>query len=507
MILLPSAARGQDRKYTEIQGTGQSLYKVAIPPVLDGGAGAKACKTLQAVMNTDMKYIGLFKVLSPKGFLADLKKEGVGIELEPWVNVGAQGVVKARAMKIGNKYSVDFYLYDVGKGKTPVLTKNYRGSKRSLRRLAHKFGNDVVFYYTKEKGIFTTKMTFATTSRRNRTSYIYVMDYDGYGVYKVSRTGRQNVLPSWSYGGAVAYTSYLWKNPDLYMVGGGGGRARRVSKRAGLNTGAAFAPNGNIALTLSKDGNAELYIISSTGKIIRRLTRNAMAIDTSPTWSPDGGQLAFVSNRGGSPQIYVMSASGGGARRSANHPRDLVVDVRAHIDRTQGGLRETGNSTDMAIQGEGLLIVRRGGEEVYTRSGAFTLNDVRELVTMSGDQVLGAGGPITLPPGEILVRNDGTILVDGAEAGRLSVVTFDDPGRLRHVGTTYFGAPDDMPAQPVAAEQVSVAQGVLEQSNVNPIDTMVGMIAAQRAFEMEAKVLQAADRTLDQAVNKLSRKA
>ncbi len=316
LLLLPASAGAQEtRKYTEIQGTGQSLYKIAIPPVLDGGAGARATKTLQAVMNRDMTLIGLFKVLSPKSFLADLKKEGVGIELEPWVNVGAQGVIKARAMAIGNKYSVDFYLYDVGKGKTPVLTKTYSGKKRSLRRLAHKFGNDVVFYYTKEKGIFTSKLTFATTSRRSRTSYIYVMDYDGYGVYKVSRTGRQNVLPSWSNGGAIAYTSYMWKNPDLYLVSSGGGRARRISKRAGLNTGAAFAPNGNIALTLSKDGNAELYVINSTGKIVRRLTRNNLAIDTSPTWSPGGGQLAFVSNRGGSPQIYVMSASGGGARR------------------------------------------------------------------------------------------------------------------------------------------------------------------------------------------------
>ncbi|MCC6748211.1 MAG: PD40 domain-containing protein, partial [Deltaproteobacteria bacterium] len=58
----------------------------------------------------------------------------------------------------------------------------------------------------------------------------------------------------------------------------------------------------------------EIYVISATGQVLKRLTHNA-AIDTSPTWSPDGSQLAFVSNRGGSPQIYVMSASGGGARR------------------------------------------------------------------------------------------------------------------------------------------------------------------------------------------------
>ena len=200
---------------------------------------------------------------------------------------------------------------------------------------------------------------------------------------------------------------------------------------------------------------------------------------------------------------------GGGptARPVPGNIRDLILDVRAPIDMTQGGLRETGGSTDVALQGEGLFKVRRDGGEYYTRSGAFTVNETRELVTMAGDQVLGAGGPITLPQGEILIRSDGSILVNGAEAGKLAVVTVDDPSRLRHVGTTLFATPDDMPARPLAAESVNIAQGVLEQSNVNPIDTMVGMIAAQRAFEMEAKVMQAADRTLDQAVNRLSSKA
>lgn len=187
--------------------------------------------------------------------------------------------------------------------------------------------------------------------------------------------------------------------------------------------------------------------------------------------------------------------------------RDLILDVRAPIDMTQGTLRTTGRATDVAVVGEGMFQVSRDGEEYLTRSGAFTLDAQRQLVTMSGDPVLGAGGPITLPQGELLIRRDGTVLVDGAEVDRLRIQTVPDAGRLRHVGETLFKTPDDMPATAMAAGDVNLEQGVLEESNVNPIDTMVGMIAAQRAFEMGAKILQAEDRTLDQGINKLAAQA
>jgi TolB protein len=316
-LLLTAAPAGaqEGRQYTEITGTGQSLFRIAIPPVLDGGGAATAARTATDVMNRDLTLIGLFKVLNPKSFLANLAQEGVALKLEPWVNVGAQAVVKARATSVGRQVNLDFYLYDLSKGTAPVLTKSYRGKARKVRFFTHKFDDAVYAYYTKERGIFTTKITFATTSRKSRTSYIYVMDYDGYGVYKVSRTGRQNVLPAWSPRGQIAYTAYLWRNSDLYLVSGSGGRAKRISKYPGLNTGAAFSPSGSsIAVTLSKDGNAEIYLIGLDGSIKRRLT-NSPGIDTSPAWSPDGGRIAFVSNRGGSPQIHVMSSGGGGVRR------------------------------------------------------------------------------------------------------------------------------------------------------------------------------------------------
>lgn len=193
--------------------------------------------------------------------------------------------------------------------------------------------------------------------------------------------------------------------------------------------------------------------------------------------------------------------------RGGGNPRDLILDLRAPIDMSQGALRATGRATDVAVLGEGMFKVRKDGQDYLTRSGAFTLNAQRQLTTMSGDPVLGAGGPVTLPEGELLIRRDGTVMVNGAEVDRLSVVTVPDTGRLRHVGETLFQAPEDMPATALAADQVELEQGMLEQSNVNPVDTMVAMIAAQRAFEMGAKVLQAEDRTLDQGINKLASQA
>jgi flagellar basal-body rod protein FlgF len=186
---------------------------------------------------------------------------------------------------------------------------------------------------------------------------------------------------------------------------------------------------------------------------------------------------------------------------------DQILDLRAPIDMTQGQLRETGRTFDVALKGDGLIKVTKDGREHFTRNGAFSLDGERKLSTPDGAAVQGAGGPITIPDGEVVIRGDGMILVDGAELDRLSIVGFEDSGRLRHVGGSLFSAPDDMPAKALAADEVSVAQGMLERSNANPIDTMIGMIAAQRAFEMEAKVLQASDRTLDKAINELSRKA
>jgi len=292
----------------DVSGAKRTLYPIAIPTSPEGDAAV----TREAAQVTafDLSVAGVFKVLDPAGFLADLKTEGLGIDPQKWKDVGAFGVVKYRATAT----DIEFRLYEVSKGANAVLSKTYP-RKGDTRTIAHRWCNEIVKYYTGEPGFFGSKIVF--TAKSATTSSIYAMDFDGANPYKVSNNTSQNILPAWSpSGGQIAYSSFMRNNPDLYVASAGGGRPRQLSSQHGMNTGASWSPDGRqIALTLSKDGNPEIYVISaSDGSIIRRIT-NDKAIDTSPAWSPDGAQLAFVSDRNGGPQIFVVSAAGGAARQ------------------------------------------------------------------------------------------------------------------------------------------------------------------------------------------------
>jgi TolB protein len=292
----------------DVNGAKRTLYPIAVPASLEGDAAA--AKEVAQVAAFDLSVAGMFKVLDPQGFLADLKAEGLTIDPAKWKDVGAYGVVKYRATAT----DIEFRLYEIPKGATSVLTRSYP-RKGDTRMIAHRWCNEVVKYYTGEPGFFGSKIAF--TAKGKATSAIWAMDFDGKNAYPVSNNGSQNILPSWApSGGKIAYTSFMRNNPDLYVASAGGGRPVKLSSQRGMNTGAAWSPDGSkIALTLSKDGNPEIYVISATdGSIVKRIT-NDKAIDTSPAWSPDGSQLAFVSDRNGGPQIFVVPASGGAARQ------------------------------------------------------------------------------------------------------------------------------------------------------------------------------------------------
>jgi TolB protein len=310
LALVSSVARADEPNsgsIIEVSGQKKGLYPIAAPLAPEGDAVAKEIANVESF---DMSVAGPFKVVDPASFLANLKEEGLGIEVQKWKDVGAYGVMKYKVSG-GN---VEFRLYEMSKGNTPSLTKTYPLGK-DVRTVVHRWCNEVVKYYTGEPGFFGSKIAF--TAKGKGTSAIYAMDFDGQNAYVVSHNSSTNILPAWSpSGGQIAYTSFMRDNPDLYVAGAGGGRPKKLSGQRGMNTGASWSPDGSkIALTLSKDGNPEIYIINaSDGSVVRRIT-NDKAIDTSPAWSPDGGSIAFVSDRNGGPQIFVVSANGGNARQ------------------------------------------------------------------------------------------------------------------------------------------------------------------------------------------------
>ena len=155
--------------------------------------------------------------------------------------------------------------------------------------------------------------------------------------------------------------------------------------------------------------------------------------------------------------------------------------------------------------GEGYFEVQTEGGAAYTRNGSFLLDAEQRLTTPDGYPVLGERGPINLAGTEFSIGNDGAVMVDGKLTDRLKLVVFDDPSRLEHLGESLVRPPADMETRTLDAAEVVVAQGHLEGSNVNPIDTLIAMITAQRAFEVQSKVMSTEDEMLEKSVNNLPR--
>jgi TolB protein len=287
----------------------RDLFRLALPNVIGDGPAAQEAQEIQ---RRGLEIFGLFNLINPASFPPDLQREGMGFSSALWSQVGAQGVVKLRVAREGGNVMLEGRLYQIGRGEGSLLNRTYRGP--SVRPLVHTWMNDVIELFTGQRGVFGSRIAFAMSGRQNEIGTVGV---DGSETKIATNMGAECLMPAYSPDGSrLVFTSYLRGTPDLWIIPAAGGRARALSRRPGMNSGASWMRDGrDILLTMSFEGNPELYRISSQdGHVINRLTRSPF-IDMSATLSPDGSQIAFVSDRGGSPQIYLMSASGGDARR------------------------------------------------------------------------------------------------------------------------------------------------------------------------------------------------
>jgi len=329
--------------YLEVTAPGNRQLNLAVanPVPLSGGENTTVSRDIVDVFRFDMTLAGPFTVM---GNTPTDAKSGIRpgeFNFAPWKGAGADIIIKTGYVVSGTTLTLECRLFDVNRERE-VLAKRYTGSITDLRRISHTFSDEIMQALTGERGPFTGKIAFVSAQTGNKE--LYLMDYDGHNVQRLTRNGSINLNPDFSPSGKeVIYTSYKKGNPDLYRRELFSGSEARIASNRGINVTAAYSPDGSrIALAMSKDGNSEIYVIGKDGKQQNRLTKNN-AIEVSPAWSPDGRQVAFVSDRLGKPQVFIMNADGSGVRRLTTNgsynvsPRWSPKGDRIVYCRQQGG--------------------------------------------------------------------------------------------------------------------------------------------------------------------------
>jgi TolB protein len=304
-IMKGSAQQAQDDLRRQIgtiivtPGNGPSLAIADFQPRSSGVDSELA--TFNETLWNDLKFSGVAnlvgKSLYPKTKLAD----PAALRYDEWVNEPVKADYIAFGGVLGAK-EAQGYFFDV-KTQQSLLMSSLTGNARDM---AHEFADQIVKLLTGQEGIATSKIAYVHSKEVN------FMDYDGYDARALTRDGSIALFPSLSIDGKwLAYVSYRSGNPNI-VVRSEDGLIIGSTQFKGTTTSPAVSPDGRLVFASSKDGDSmDLYISNRDGSNARRLTRTRNSVNISPRWNPKTGrEIAFISDRGGPPQIYMIGADG-----------------------------------------------------------------------------------------------------------------------------------------------------------------------------------------------------
>jgi TolB protein len=318
----PPPAPGQP---AQIIITGAGGPRFAIPdcvPRAGDEASREACRTLAQVLRTDLRFEFPSQQFVPEGLLTAIPAMNPDApNMKDWESVGAGVLVVIRAAVTGGEMNVDVKVLAVPSGQT-MLAKRYSGKPENPRVFAHQASDDIMSV-AQLRGVARSKIAFVSdrdATKEKRGKELYIMDYDGFNVRRVTVNGSLNLVPSWSPDGkSIAYVSYR-PTPDIFLASIYEGKSANLTNGKGVfqALSVAFSPDGKrIAFASNRSGNMDIWVASADGSGARKVTTSS-ASDTAPCWSPTGQEIGFTSNRGGTPQIYVMDAEGLNVRRLTN---------------------------------------------------------------------------------------------------------------------------------------------------------------------------------------------
>ncbi len=300
----------------EITGTikesGFTQLAIALPPCkADAGSSSQGLEVMSTVQE-DLTFSGYFKVVDPSLYqgmnLGDAK-----VDFTAWQAMAADYLLLTTIYSSGGQLTLEGRLYDV-KRKEMVTGKRIKSPIQDARILGHNLSAVILDYLFGAGSFPTSQILF--TSHLGDTEDIYLCDYDGRGLLRLTAMGILNVTPDVSpKGDKIVFTSILKDRQELFLLDRQGRRTKLYGQGEGLNSNPRFSHDGKtVAFCSSRSGNPDVWTIGVDGKNLTRLTFS-YAIDTAPTWSPNDQQIAFTSDRSGAPQIYIMDRDGANVRR------------------------------------------------------------------------------------------------------------------------------------------------------------------------------------------------
>ncbi len=361
-------------------------------------------KTIRDVLESDLLLSGHFNVaVSDTSYKFDLDKQ-----FEYWAPKDISVLLTGKiSIENAENLNLEVKLYDA-ESREIIWEDTYREKVSNYRYLAHKINDEIVRRFTGEEGIACTKIAFTNDSTKFKE--VYLVDYDGYNLKRLTKDNRLNILPKWIPNTAqIMYTSYLYNNPDLFVIDILKNKRRALSTIQGLNSPASFSLDKKFLITtLSRGVYPNLYILDKNGNVLRRLTEGKH-IDTSPAFSPNGKEIAFISDRAGYPQLYIMDMDGVNLRRistkgncdspSWSPQGDKIVFTMKYDDdfdifiynlsrkRVIRLTENQGSNENPSWSQDGRFIVfsstRSGKSEIYIMKMDGT--ETRKLVDMSGN--------------------------------------------------------------------------------------------------------------------------
>ncbi len=287
---------------------GKHLPSIAMPDFVTHGETAAAAQIIYDTLRADILYARYFDVLQdgPAFDSKDIKGS-----VKAWDAQRANYLISGDISYDAPYYTIKIYVYDVASQRA-VFGKAFKGTDSTLRLLAHIAADQITQTLTGKRGIASTKIAFANNSTKHKE--IYVVDYDGENLKKLTNDRSISLLPRWSKDGRIYYTTYRYRNPDIFAIDLKAGKIAPVIIRNGLSLIGGVSPDGKaLVFTSSKGPNPSIYIYNlETGE--KKQITNRQSVDGSPSYSPDGKFITFVSNRAGNPQIYVMDLATGQTR-------------------------------------------------------------------------------------------------------------------------------------------------------------------------------------------------